>query len=149
MTTTYHLQNFGPVTFIAKKERQQWTEISVALTSLDGKSTAFPALGGAVDFDFRSLDPHVLIRSVKATPFQRQVWAEIYRIAPGRVASYSELAALVGRPKAFRAVANACGANRFAGVIPCHRVVGTNGNIGCYRWGQQVKEALLAFEKSV
>lgn len=80
------------------------------------------------------------------TPFQRKVWEEIAKIPYGTVISYKELAGLAGREKAYRAVAGACGANPFAIIIPCHRVVGSGGNTGGYTGGLDKKLFLLNHE---
>lgn len=79
------------------------------------------------------------------TPFQVEVWKEMLRIPAGRTRSYGEVARNIGRPKAFRAVAQACGANPIPVVVPCHRVVASNG-LGGYTGGIEKKIALLAAE---
>jgi AraC family transcriptional regulator of adaptative response/methylated-DNA-[protein]-cysteine methyltransferase len=83
---------------------------------------------------------------VSGTPFQRRVWHALRGIPAGERRSYGEVAAALGTPRAARAVARACAANRAAIVIPCHRVVRGDGEIGGYRWGDARKEALLAGE---
>lgn len=83
------------------------------------------------------------------TAFQREVWQALQTIPPGKTISYSELAVRIGRPKAVRAVASACGANRLAVAIPCHRVVRTDGSLGGYRWGLERKQALLSREATL
>jgi AraC family transcriptional regulator of adaptative response/methylated-DNA-[protein]-cysteine methyltransferase len=77
------------------------------------------------------------------TAFQLRVWAELRRIPPGETRTYAEVAAAIGHPAASRAVANACGANPAAAVVPCHRVVRGDGGLGGYRWGLDRKRALL------
>ena len=79
------------------------------------------------------------------TPFQLAVWKEMLRIPPGRTRSYGEVARNIGRPTAFRAVAQACGANPVPVVVPCHRVVASNG-LGGYTGGIDRKIALLEAE---
>jgi AraC family transcriptional regulator of adaptative response/methylated-DNA-[protein]-cysteine methyltransferase len=85
---------------------------------------------------------------LRATGFQWRVWQALRRIPRGSTASYSEIAAAIGKPKAVRAVANACANNRVAVVIPCHRVIREDGQLGGYRWGVERKERLLAAEKA-
>jgi AraC family transcriptional regulator, regulatory protein of adaptative response / methylated-DNA-[protein]-cysteine methyltransferase len=85
---------------------------------------------------------------IGGTPFQRRVWQALQAIPAGEQRTYAEVAAAVGNPKAARAVAGACAANPAALVIPCHRVVRGDGDIGGYRWGVKRKQALLASEKS-
>ncbi|MGF2734556.1 methylated-DNA--[protein]-cysteine S-methyltransferase [Marinobacter sp. DUT-1] len=86
--------------------------------------------------------------SIEGTDFQQRVWEALRSIPAGQTVSYAELAAKVGSPKAVRAVAGACAANRLAVVIPCHRVVRSDGNLSGYRWGVERKQTLLAREAS-
>jgi methylated-DNA-[protein]-cysteine S-methyltransferase len=79
------------------------------------------------------------------TPFQREVWAELTRIPYGQTISYGELARRVGRPKGPRAVGQANGKNPIPIIVPCHRVVASNG-LGGYAGGLPLKQALLAGE---
>ncbi len=83
---------------------------------------------------------------VKSTAFQEQVWRRLRQIPAGSTASYGEIAASLGRPSATRAVAQACGANPVAVIIPCHRVVRKDGSPSGYRWGLERKETLLKRE---
>jgi AraC family transcriptional regulator of adaptative response/methylated-DNA-[protein]-cysteine methyltransferase len=83
---------------------------------------------------------------IQGTAFQQQVWQTLQTIPPGTTLSYGEVADRIGNPKAVRAVARACGSNRVAVVIPCHRVVGSDGNLRGYRWGCDRKQALLDTE---
>ena len=83
---------------------------------------------------------------VRGTAFQERVWKALREIPPGSTASYSEIAARVGAPKAGRAVAQACAANALAVAIPCHRVVRHDGALSGYRWGVERKRALLKRE---
>jgi AraC family transcriptional regulator of adaptative response/methylated-DNA-[protein]-cysteine methyltransferase len=80
------------------------------------------------------------------TPFQHQVWRALLDIPRGEVVSYQDIAHKVGRPKAVRAVGSAVGANPISPLIPCHRVVGSNGSFGGYYWGLDIKRALLQEE---
>jgi AraC family transcriptional regulator of adaptative response/methylated-DNA-[protein]-cysteine methyltransferase len=80
------------------------------------------------------------------TAFQRRVWQALCEIPAGRTASYTDVAARVGAPRAVRAVARACAANPLAVVVPCHRVVARDGRPGGYRWGAERKRALLERE---
>ncbi len=85
---------------------------------------------------------------VQATAFQRRVWQELLSIPRGATRSYSEVARAVGRPRAVRAVARACATNPAAVVIPCHRVVRADGDLGGYRWGRKRKDELLRAERA-
>lgn len=81
------------------------------------------------------------------SPFQKKVWEELKKIPYGETRSYGETARNIKKPTAFRAVANANGANRFAIVIPCHRVINTDGNLGGYGGGIDRKTWLLNHER--
>tara|TARA_A100001391_G_scaffold167564_1_gene127997 strand:+ start:32114 stop:33172 length:1059 start_codon:yes stop_codon:yes gene_type:complete len=83
---------------------------------------------------------------IRGTAFQERVWQALRQIPPGQTASYAEIARRIGEPKAVRAVAQACGANKIAVAIPCHRVVRTDGALSGYRWGVERKKALLEKE---
>ncbi|NBC99846.1 bifunctional DNA-binding transcriptional regulator/O6-methylguanine-DNA methyltransferase Ada [Atlantibacter hermannii] len=82
----------------------------------------------------------------QGTLFQQQVWEALRTIPSGETVSYQALAAKVGKPNAVRAVASACGANRLAIIVPCHRVIRRDGQLSGYRWGVARKAALLQHE---
>jgi O-6-methylguanine DNA methyltransferase len=82
----------------------------------------------------------------EGTPFQRQVWQALTMIAPGRTSSYVEIARNIGRPKAARAVGQACGANPIPLLIPCHRVLAADGRLGGFSGGLDWKRELPARE---
>ena len=82
------------------------------------------------------------------TVFQKQVWNVLMKIPKGRTVTYSEIAACMGSPKAARAVASACAANKLAVLVPCHRVVRQDGQLSGYRWGVERKRELLRREKT-
>ena len=86
----------------------------------------------------------------KPTDFQRLVWTEIEKIPYGETRSYRDIAIAIGRPKSYRAVANACGKNPLPIIRPCHRVICSNGEIGGYsiNGGAALKKALLKCESS-
>ena len=84
---------------------------------------------------------------VTATAFQWKVWRALQRIPAGETRAYAEVARSIGKPRAARAVANACANNPVCLVVPCHRVVPSIGGPGGYRWGKARKAALLAREK--
>ncbi len=85
---------------------------------------------------------------VRGTAFQRRAWKALQQIPAGTTVTYAELAARMGHPGAHRAAASACGANPLAVVVPCHRVVRTDGGLGGYRWGLARKRALLDAEST-
>ncbi len=83
---------------------------------------------------------------IRGTVFQQQVWKTLRQIPAGETRSYAEIAKAIGSPKAVRAVAGACAANTLAVIIPCHRVVRSDGNLSGYRWGIERKQKLLQTE---
>jgi AraC family transcriptional regulator, regulatory protein of adaptative response / methylated-DNA-[protein]-cysteine methyltransferase len=94
------------------------------------------------------LDSPQIPLDIRGTAFQQLVWNALRQIPRGKTRSYSDVAKAIGKPKAVRAVANACAANPVAVVIPCHRVVEQSGGLGGYRWGVKRKAALLESEQS-
>jgi AraC family transcriptional regulator of adaptative response/methylated-DNA-[protein]-cysteine methyltransferase len=86
---------------------------------------------------------------IRGTAFQQQVWNALRRIPPGQTLSYTELAKVIGMPRAVRAVAAACAANPLAVAIPCHRVVRSDGNLAGYRWKIERKRLLLQTEARI
>jgi AraC family transcriptional regulator of adaptative response/methylated-DNA-[protein]-cysteine methyltransferase len=114
--------------------REEWldaviTRIASELGWSDQKAPAMPPL------------------DIAATAFQWRVWNALTRIPAGETRSYRELATELGHPKAARAVGNACGNNRLALIVPCHRVVREDGSLGGWRWGVERKRDLLARER--
>lgn len=97
--------------------------------------------GGRQDFDLE-LD-HAL-----STGFQREVHEHLVEVPFGQTETYQEVAEAVGNPKAVRAVGTACGANPIPIVVPCHRVLRTDGSLGGYRGGLSVKTVLLELEQA-
>ncbi len=85
---------------------------------------------------------------IDGTEFQKRVWAAISRIPYGETKSYNRIAEEIGMPNAYRAVANACGANPVPLIVPCHRVIRKNGGLGGYGMGIGRKEYLLKMEKA-
>ena len=86
---------------------------------------------------------------IRGTAFQERVWKALREIPPGVAVSYALVAQRIGAPRAVRAVAQACGANRLAVAIPCHRVVRRDGDLSGYRWGVERKRELLRREGSM
>ncbi len=80
------------------------------------------------------------------TEFQCKVWAELFKIPFGEVRSYADIAVAIGQPKAVRAVGAANGKNPLPLIVPCHRVIGSDGSLAGYSAGIDVKRALLAIE---
>ncbi|MDR0786678.1 MAG: methylated-DNA--[protein]-cysteine S-methyltransferase [Gemmatimonadota bacterium] len=111
---------------------------------------ASSALGGWMT----ELDAHLALGTpcpvppldLRGTAFQLRVWQTLAQTRDGDVLTYSELAERIGAPRAVRAAASACAANRIGVLIPCHRVLRTDGGLGGYRWGLERKRALLDAE---
>lgn len=99
------------------------------------------------DADHEPLPQFLEVQPV-GTPFEQLVWKTTMAITSGTTVSYEELARMIGKPKAARAVARALARNRIAVVIPCHRVIRKNGHLGGYAWGMQRKKKLLDHERS-
>ncbi|ETN71608.1 hypothetical protein RB195_001421 [Necator americanus] len=93
-----------------------------------------------------SISEHLFER---CSDFRREVYKQLLRIPYGTTKSYAEVAKLMGRPTAYRAVAQACGANVLPVVIPCHRVVASDGSLGGFSSGVEIKRRLLAMESVI
>jgi AraC family transcriptional regulator, regulatory protein of adaptative response / methylated-DNA-[protein]-cysteine methyltransferase len=109
----------------------------------EGQSETFAKVVRLVEQPARGFD---LPLDMEGSDFQRRVWQAIETIPVGETASYAEVARKIGSPDAVRAVAQACGANRLAVAIPCHRIGRADGSPSGYRWGMDRKQALLARE---
>lgn len=111
--------------------------------STDALREATAAIVGQLEGKRATLE---LPLDLRATAFQMRVWEALRRIPYGETASYRQIAESIGEPAAVRAVATACASNRVAIVIPCHRVVRSNGEISGYRWGVERKRRILETE---
>ncbi len=85
---------------------------------------------------------------LRGTPFQKKVWSALAQIPYGQTRSYKEIAEVIGHPKAFRAVGSANGSNSVPLILPCHRVIESNGGLGGFGHGLRAKTQLLDFEKA-
>lgn len=124
----------------------------------DTREACLPDLSSAVEiakpewfnienlmYGFNSLSGYFCLP--EASDFRREVWKAVCSIPLGETATYGEIARRIGKPGAVRAVATAVASNRLAVVIPCHRVVRSDGAVGEYRWGAGRKKALIDYEK--
>ena len=102
------------------------------------------SLGRLPGGDVTALD-RVAVRQV-GSPVRTEVWTALRGIPAGEPVSYGELADVIGRPLAARAVGSACGANHVAPFVPCHRVIAGNGSLGGYGYGLPIKRWLLDHE---
>lgn len=119
------------------------------LTEAGEGSSLVNALAAVLDYLDVPDGTFPLPLDLQGTLFQQRVWQALCTIPPGETASYRDIACKIGQPDAFRAVAGACGANRLALVIPCHRIIRQDGTLSGYRWGQDRKRLLLARENAL
>ena len=135
----------------APAELREW--MSAVLATLDGASPRAATSAAAVataqtETPAAGQQRTTVPFDVKATDFKWRVWRALQEIPYGETRSYAEVAAAIGAPRAVRAVANACATNNAALVIPCHRVIGSNGTLTGYRWGVDRKRRLLEHERA-
>ena len=121
-------------------------DLSPAETGRQAMGMAAQAALAALDRDWSS--PAEIRLHLRATPFQLKVWEALLRIPTGRLASYGDVAAAIGKSGASRAVGTAIGANPVAWLIPCHRVIRQNGATGGYMWGPSRKQAIIGWESA-
>lgn len=129
----------GETALRARFPNAQLTPFTAEMADLVGRAVA------AVDDPAR---PHDLPLDVRGTAFQEAVWQELTRIPAGETRSYAQIAAAVGKPKAVRAAGSANGANNVAVLIPCHRVIRSDGSLGGYAYGLDRKRKLLGRESA-
>lgn len=110
----------------------------------DGRTDAADAVAAYYGGDLAAIDDVAVAQF--GTPGQLAGWAGLRRIEPGRPLTYTEFAALLGTPAAVRAAASICARNASALFVPCHRVLRSDGSLGGFAWGLEVKASLLARE---
>lgn len=158
--------SLGPLLMAATRRGVCFAQFGESFEKLLGQLKAeFPkakftksscAAGPDLDRWIQALDEHLGLHAprpdlpldIRGTAFQLKVWRFLLSVKEGNILSYGELAKEIGKPKAFRAVASACGANRIGILIPCHRVLCGNGDLGGYRWGLDRKRVLLDGERA-
>jgi AraC family transcriptional regulator of adaptative response/methylated-DNA-[protein]-cysteine methyltransferase len=124
------------------------TEFPFAEIDLKPSPALKPMLDAAIAAASAKQIPVEFPIDIRGTAFQWRVWRALTRIPRGETRSYSDIARAIGRPSAVRAVARACATNPVALIIPCHRVIRTDGSMGGYRWGIPRKETLLRDERA-
>jgi len=137
------LLHFGGVTKSARASLARWYPASTIQSTKD-PAGAVKTLRAYFDGDIRAIDDVPV--EMHGTPFQQKVWAALRRIPVGSTLSYGRLAQLIGAPSAIRAVGAANGANPVALIVPCHRVIGSNGTLTGYGGGLDRKRWLLEHE---
>jgi methylated-DNA-[protein]-cysteine S-methyltransferase len=137
------LLHFGPDSADIRKQLARWYPGDPIVPSDD------PAGAAAVLRDYFAGDVEVLDRvavEMNGTPFQQRVWAALRRVRAGTTVAYSDIARAIRAPSAVRAVGAANGANPVAVIVPCHRIIGSNGTLTGYGGGLERKEWLLRHE---
>ncbi|MBS3958688.1 MAG: methylated-DNA--[protein]-cysteine S-methyltransferase [Xanthomonadaceae bacterium] len=139
------LVQFGTDAGAIRRQLARWLPATPPLPA--GADALLDAAVAAIDaWPTAGAPPAPLPLDLRGSDFQLRVWRALLEIPWGAVRSYAEVAAAIGMPKAVRAVAGACAANRVAVLVPCHRVRRSDGGLGGYRWGLDGKRALLAAE---
>lgn len=125
-------------------ERELTTEWEAASIVEDPGATG--AIADRVFGDIAPGDGGSLRLLLRGSPFQLRVWEALLSIPEGRLASYRQVAELIGRPSSVRAVASAIARNDIAYLVPCHRVIRSNGDFSQYRWGRDRKQVIIGWE---
>lgn len=136
---------FGDCAHEVRKAAGRWYRTDAVVTTDGQARETAAALRAYFDGDVRALD--TIPVELNGTPFQVRVWNALRQVAPGRTASYSDIARAIGAPAAVRAVGAANGANPVSLIVPCHRIVGANGSLTGYGGGLDKKQWLLAHER--
>jgi methylated-DNA--[protein]-cysteine S-methyltransferase len=151
MKTSYYLHSIGILKLTYSKEKIYKIEKVDRFGKYDEKSLFSDSINHEIieylnskreNFSFyNNIEP-------KGTKFQMTVWNELKNIPYGDTKTYKEIAKSIGKPKAIRAVASAIGKNPIMIIIPCHRVIGSDGKLHGYAYGLDLKKKLLAIEKA-
>lgn len=139
------LVHFGAASSAVRKSLERWYPEQPIVESND-PGGAVAVLSRYFDGDLSSLDE--LGVELHGTPFQERVWTTLRTVKAGTTASYAKLADRVGAPSAVRAVGAANGANPVAIILPCHRIIGSNGSLTGYGGGLDRKRWLLQHERA-
>jgi AraC family transcriptional regulator of adaptative response/methylated-DNA-[protein]-cysteine methyltransferase len=134
-------QGFNAIQYVQNELndlKKQWHQSSFQEDFINGKQ---------LSENIFSTSPKEITVVLSGTNFQLKVWEALLETMPSEMITYSDLAAKVGLPKAQRAVGSAVGKNKVAYLIPCHRVIKEDGDIGKYRWGEQKKKNMFVWEK--
>lgn len=105
-----------------------------------------PAISQVIQTIFSRQKKNTFTLAPLGSNFQIQVWKALLNIQPGQLSTYKKIAEAIGKPQASRAVAQAIASNPIAYLIPCHRVLRSNGSLSGYRWGPVRKQAMIAYE---
>lgn len=127
---------------IVKQLRREWPQVQLFKDDTRTKSFVNTIFAQNAGVDIPSF-------VLQGTEFQQFVWQKLCEIPAGQTRSYEQVAQMIGKPTAVRAVANAIAKNRIAYLIPCHRVIRKSGQMHKYRWGSERKKAMLIHEKHI
>ena len=125
----YHRLVAGEVNWVQSDEPPEWLTSVLKLVDTPTNTLAYPL-------------------EIQGTPFQKLVWQGLCNVPVGQTTTYSKLAEAIGKPRAYRAVGTACGANRLALAIPCHRALRKGSGPRDFRWGADIKMQILAAESA-
>jgi len=139
------LPNQGRETFLARLQKA-WPD-SLLAESLERNSNPAEEVLAYFAGEVRAFESPLDVRA--GTPFQQDVWRAVAAIPYGETCSYGDIARTIGRPRSFRAVGAANGANPLPIFVPCHRVIGSDGSLTGYGGGMALKQWLLENEKAV
>jgi methylated-DNA-[protein]-cysteine S-methyltransferase len=145
MTHTFD-SPIGPLTLRGGPEALTALDFDSAEPASDGSGDFGRACSQLAEYFAGSRRSFTLPLDLGGTPFQRSVWEALRAIPYGETTTYAQLAAAIGRPRAVRAVAAAVGRTPVPIIVPCHRVVGSDGSLTGYRGGLERKRALLELE---
>lgn len=120
------------------------TDKGISHLSISQKKSSLKTKQEHIDFE----TPKKYVLDPQGTPFQKLVWKALLKIQKGKTKTYAEVAKMIGKPTAVRAAASAIAQNKIAILIPCHRVIRSDGTIGEYRWGKELKNTLLQNEQN-
>ncbi|QGU96780.1 methylated-DNA--[protein]-cysteine S-methyltransferase [Clostridium bovifaecis] len=148
MFKTYYSSEIGIVEIVSSED----AIISLDFVDKEGETTEFPPIlreaYDQIDEYFKGKRKNFDLKlSIEGTEFQKKVWTELTKIPYGEVATYKDIAIRVGNEKAVRAVGNSNNKNKIAIILPCHRVIGSNGKLVGYAGGVHIKEWLLNHER--
>jgi len=127
---------------LVRELREEYPNADI-VSSTSGDASWLKEIVRRVEGNAPSVD---LPLDVQATAFQRRVWQELQKIPRGTTRTYTQVAKSLGKPRSIRAVARACATNPVSIVVPCHRVIRTDGSLAGYRWGLSRKQKLLERE---
>jgi AraC family transcriptional regulator of adaptative response/methylated-DNA-[protein]-cysteine methyltransferase len=132
-------------TFLLERLHHRFKKATIQEASQDLEKSAIPI----INFINNPSLPLTVTLDIRGTHFQRKVWSSLQQIPVGQTVSYTDIARQLGLPKHVRAIGRACGDNALAVVIPCHRVIKTDGGLAGYRWGINRKQKLLEIERNL